>query len=234
MSGKTTFLTQQASLVLLGQVGSFVPAEYAAMPCVEAIYCCTPRESGDELDRSSFYGEMHDVANILQNATPDSLVLLDEIGRSTSARDATTIVFAVCEALLELGCQTFFATHAAGVTELFQARPGVAHVHLVSRVEDGRLELDHRVEQGDEDRKHYGLALASAVGEVSRLCGRAYEIAAELEADRRRPSRPSQPRGATDALQDSLERLLESDLDEGSLLSALDQLQRGNLMRSSV
>lgn len=183
MSGKTTYLTQQALTVLLAHSGSFVPAAYAAVPEVDAVYCCAPREVGDELERSSFFGEMRELASVLQRATPASLVLLDELGRSTSLRDGAAIIVSVCEAMVELGCRTLFATHSTQIAGMMLQLPEVSNVELGSTLEGDRLHMDFRLRVADDrDVPRYGLTLAKATGLSPKLCRRGEALAEALEA----------------------------------------------------
>jgi DNA mismatch repair protein MutS len=184
MGGKSTFLRQAALIVLMAQTGSFVPAAEAEVGLVDRIFTRVGLQDDLTTGMSTFMVEMVEVAQILNAATPRSLVILDEIGRGTSTYDGMAIARAVAEHLHNsprLGCKTLFATHYHELTDLAQTLPRARNFH-VSAVEDqGSVVFLHRVEPGGADRS-YGVHVAQLAGLPRNVVRRAQDVLAELEA----------------------------------------------------
>lgn len=180
MSGKSTALRQAALIVLLAQTGSFVPADSATVGVVDRIF--TRIGAHDELasGQSTFLVEMHETANILNNATERSLVLLDEVGRGTSTYDGLSIAWAVLERLVETGCKTLFATHYHHLNELAKRYAGVANFRVAVREREDEIVWLHRVVPGGTDRS-YGIQVAKLAGIPPAVVERAREILRGLE-----------------------------------------------------
>ena len=182
MAGKSTYLRQAALICLLNQVGSFVPAVSAELPVLDRIF--TRIGAGDDLARgqSTFLVEMNETALILLNATEDSLVILDEIGRGTSTLDGLSIAWAVGEHLHDkVKAKTLFATHYHELTELALTRPGVRNFRVDVREEKDRVVFLRRIVEGGADRS-YGIQVARLAGLPSEVLHRAEEILKGLEA----------------------------------------------------
>ncbi len=163
MGGKSTFMRQTALVVLLAHSGSFVPAQSAKIGPIDRIF--TRIGSADDLSsgKSTFMVEMTETAQILNQATPQALVLMDEVGRGTSTYDGLALAWACVLDLAErIGCLTLFATHYFELTELGQ-RPGIANVHVEAREIDGELLLLHQVHEGAAS-KSFGLQVARLAG----------------------------------------------------------------------
>ena len=182
MGGKSTYMRQTALIVLLACVGSFVPAEEAVIGPVDRIF--TRIGAADDLagGRSTFMVEMTETANILHNATEQSLVLMDEIGRGTSTYDGLALAFASAMHLAECTrAFTLFATHYFELTTL-PARIGlVANVHLDAVEYGHKIVFLHRVKEGPADRS-YGLQVAALAGVPVSVLDRAREMLRELES----------------------------------------------------
>src|SRR5205809_3834241 len=181
MSGKSTYIRQVALLVLLAQMGSFVPAKQACIGLVDRIF--TRVGASDELSRaqSTFMVEMTEAANILNNATPKSLVILDEIGRGTSTYDGVSLAWGITEYLHEtIGARTLFATHYHELAQLAERLPLLRNYNvLVHEAPDGIVFL-HKVAAGGAD-KSYGIHVAQRAGVPASVLERAREVLAELE-----------------------------------------------------
>jgi DNA mismatch repair protein MutS len=145
MSGKSTYIRQNALITLMAHIGSFVPAERAEIGLVDRIF--TRVGARDELatGQSTFMVEMTETANILNNATPRSLVILDEIGRGTSTYDGLAIAWAVAEYLHAIGCKTLFATHYHYLNELANRLEGVANYRVAVKEQGDRIVWLHKV-----------------------------------------------------------------------------------------
>lgn len=212
MSGKSTYLRQSALIALLAQVGSFVPAEAAVLPLFERIY--TRIGASDDIagGRSTFMVEMSELATILQNATPKSLVLLDEIGRGTSTFDGLALAWAAAEYLeARTGSYALFATHYFELTALEGRLGSARNLHVAAKEEAGGLTFYHQVLPGPAS-KAYGLEVAKLAGVPARVLERARAVLEGLEA-----TRNDQAKGVVDAL-------LETDLSRVSPLEALKLL----------
>jgi len=181
MAGKSTYIRQVALLVLMAQMGSYVPAK--AMRCGLADRIFTRVGANDDLARgqSTFMVEMNETANILNNATPQSLVILDEIGRGTSTFDGLSIAWSVAEYLLDaIGCRTLFATHYHELTDLERTRSGVLNLNVAVREWNDQVIFLRKILPGRADQS-YGIQVARLAGLPDAIISRAKEILANLE-----------------------------------------------------
>ena len=182
MSGKSTYIRQVALLVLMAQTGSFIPAEEAEIGLVDRIF--TRVGASDELVRgqSTFMVEMTETANIINNATDRSLVILDEVGRGTSTYDGLALAWAVTEHLAtRLKCRTFFATHYHELTELAELFRNVRNLNVAVREWMDEVVFLHRILPGGTD-KSYGIHVAKLAGIPKSILGRSNEILEDLES----------------------------------------------------
>lgn len=184
MAGKSTYMRQVALIVLMAQIGSFVPAKSADIGIVDRIF--TRVGASDDLasGQSTFMVEMSEVANILRNATPDSLLILDEIGRGTSTYDGLSIAWAVVEYISSmdlLGAKTLFATHYHELTELEGKIPGVNNYCISVKESGDDIVFLRKIIKGGAD-KSYGIQVARLAGVPEVVLSRAKEISAELSA----------------------------------------------------
>jgi DNA mismatch repair protein MutS len=186
MSGKSTFLRQVALIALMAQAGSFVPATEARLPLFDRIFTRIGAQDDLAAGQSTFMVEMVETAQILHQATPDSLVVLDEVGRGTSTFDGMAIARAVVEFIhnrKELGARTLFATHYHELTALADVLPRVANVHVAVHEDGGEVVFEHRIVPGPSDRS-YGIHVARIAGLPAAVVGRAEHLLVELEAQR--------------------------------------------------
>ncbi|MDD5199659.1 MAG: DNA mismatch repair protein MutS [Terrimicrobiaceae bacterium] len=181
MAGKSTYIRQVALLVLLAQTGSFVPAKRARIGVTDRIF--TRVGASDDLARgqSTFMVEMNETANIIHNATRDSLVILDEIGRGTSTFDGLSIAWSVAEHLHDaIGCRTLFATHYHELTDLERTRDGVVNLNVAVREWNDEVIFLRKILPGRADQS-YGIQVARLAGLPDSLIARAKQILANLE-----------------------------------------------------
>ena len=193
MGGKSTYMRQVAQIALLAHCGSFVPARSAVLGPIDRIF--TRIGASDDLagGRSTFMVEMTEAATILNNATPRSLVLVDEIGRGTSTFDGLALAYAIARHLAErVRCYTLFATHYFELTELAGSIPNVANVHLDAVEHKDRIVFLHKLEGGPADRS-YGIHVAHLAGIPKDVVRAARKHLSELEKQLR-------PAGAQDDL----------------------------------
>ncbi len=185
MAGKSTYIRQVALLTLMAQMGSFIPAKEAKIGIVDRIF--TRVGASDELmrGRSTFMVEMNETANILNNATPRSLIILDEIGRGTSTFDGVSIAWAVAEYIhnfKEISAKTLFATHFHELTSLSLTLTGVKNYNMAVREWNDEVIFLRKVVPGASD-KSYGIHVAQLAGLPAEVIERAKEILAELEEE---------------------------------------------------
>ncbi len=181
MAGKSTYIRQAALLVLMAQIGSFVPAREATIGVADRIFARVG--ASDELARgqSTFMVEMTETARILNTATAQSLVILDEIGRGTSTYDGISLAWAIVEYLHEhIGCRTLFATHYHELTDLEKSLDGVKNLNVAVREWQDELVFLHKIVQGAAD-KSYGIHVARLAGVPREVVQRSREILAQLE-----------------------------------------------------
>jgi DNA mismatch repair protein MutS len=184
MGGKSTFLRQAALIAVLAQAGSFVPAARAKIGIVDRLFSRVGASDNLARGRSTFMVEMVETAAILAQATPRSLVILDEIGRGTSTYDGLAIAWAVVEAMHdEVKCRTLFATHYHELTRLAGRLDSLSLHHVRAREWKGDLVLLHEVADGAADRS-YGIAVAKLAGLPPAVVARARSVLAKLEAGR--------------------------------------------------
>ena len=196
MSGKSTYLRQLALIVLLAQVGSFVPADSARIGLVDRIFTRVGLQDDLVTGRSTFMVEMVETASILNHATPRSLLILDEIGRGTSTYDGLSIAQAVVEHIhndRRIASKTLFATHYHELVELAKVLPRVVNYNVAVAEEDGRAIFLHKVVPGGAD-KSYGIHVAHLAGLPRPVIDRAREVLVELEAGSHRNNNIATPR----------------------------------------
>ena len=182
MAGKSTYMRQTALIVLMAQIGSFVPAKKASIGIVDRIF--TRVGASDDLSsgQSTFMVEMNEVANILRNATADSLLVLDEIGRGTSTFDGLSIAWAVIEHISNrkiLGAKTLFATHYHELTELEGKMDNVNNYCIAVKEKGDDIVFLRKIVKGGAD-KSYGIQVAKLAGVPDMVIDRAKEIVQQL------------------------------------------------------
>ncbi|HEY6663474.1 MAG TPA: DNA mismatch repair protein MutS, partial [Sphingomicrobium sp.] len=236
MGGKSTFLRQTALIAVLAQSGSFVPATRARVGIVDRLFSRVGASDNLARGRSTFMVEMVETAAILAQATPRSLVILDEIGRGTSTYDGLAIAWAVVEAMHDqVQCRTLFATHYHELTRLAERLDALSLHHVRAREWKGDLVLLHEVADGAADRS-YGIAVAKLAGLPPAVVGRAKSVLAKLEAGRDATggiaaglddlplfAASAEPEPAPDPLTDALQSI---DPDALSPREALEELYR--------
>ena len=193
MGGKSTYLRQSALLSVLAQIGSFVPAKQARLPIVDRVFARVGASDNIARGYSTFMVEMRETARILHTATSKSLVVLDEIGRGTATFDGMSIAWAVAEYLVTNPAarpRTLFATHYHELTDLADARPGVANAHVLVREWHDDILFLRKVVDGRSDRS-YGIQVARLAGLPADVVTRAREILIGARAGRAGARRPA-------------------------------------------
>ena len=245
MGGKSTYLRQAALIVLMAQVGCFVPARQAKLPIIDRIFTRIGASDNLARGRSTFLVEMSEVAAILNHATPASLVLLDEVGRGTATFDGLSIAWAVVEHLQKhTRSRALFATHYHELTELADLLPGVKNVHVSVKETPNEIIFLRRVEPGSAD-KSYGIEVARLAGLPRSVIERAREVLKRHEQSEHQLSETLSPGTLADGSESSpavngrkaqqevlftpldrsvLEKLRAADLDHLKPLDALNLL----------
>jgi len=244
MAGKSTYIRQTALIVLMAQIGSFVPASEAKIGVVDRIF--TRIGSADDIGRnaSTFMVEMIEIANILNNATARSLVVLDEVGRGTSTFDGLALAWAIVEHLHErIRARTLFATHYHQLTDLGTRLKGVCNMNVSVREWHDEIVFLHKIVEGGTDRS-YGIQVARLAGVPRELVERARAILVDLEEDHEglapriaNQGKPvdlqgSQQLGLFESPQSRLEKeIAKVDIDRTTPLEALLLLRKLKQMR---
>jgi DNA mismatch repair protein MutS len=188
MSGKSTFIRQVALLTLLAHAGSYVPAKSAKVGITDRIF--TRVGASDELSRgqSTFMVEMTEAANILNNATAKSLVILDEIGRGTSTYDGVSLAWAITEYLHDsIGCRALFATHYHELAQLAESLPNLRNYNVLVQESEQEVVFLHRIAAGSAERS-YGIHVAKLAGVPAPVLRRAQTVLNELESRHHLPA----------------------------------------------
>ena len=183
MSGKSTYMRQNALIVLMAQIGSFVPADSARISVVDKIFTRVGASDDLTAGQSTFMVEMSEVSDILKNATKDSLVILDEVGRGTSTFDGVSIARAVAEHICtskKLGCKTLFATHYHELIGLENELEGVKNYSIAVNKHGGTIRFLRKIVRGGVDES-YGVDVAKLAGLPAKVVSRARELLEEME-----------------------------------------------------
>lgn len=230
MSGKSTYLRQTALIVLMAQIGSFVPARSAKIGLVDRIFTRIGAQDEIHAGQSTFMVEMIEAANILHHATSRSLLILDEIGRGTSTYDGLSIAWGMIEYIHNhphLRAKTLFATHYHELTQLAELLPGVRNYNVAVSEADNKVVFLHKIVPGGAD-KSYGIHVAQLAGLPAAVVQRASEIMAELEKTSGRAVKID-PHAVQQAMlfpesSPLLEELKEIDVNNLSPIEALNKL----------
>jgi len=235
MGGKSTYMRQVALIALLAHVGSFVPAKAARLGPIDQVF--TRIGAADDLagGRSTFMVEMTESANILHNATAQSLVLMDEVGRGTSTFDGLALAWAIARQLLERNrALTLFATHYFEMTRIAQEYKEAANVHLDAVEHKDSIVFLHAVEEGPASQS-YGLQVAQLAGVPKAVIQRARRILQQLEeashaggaqADLFARNAPAEPEPAADPLREALAQVNPDELSPRAALELLYRLKK--------
>ena len=225
MAGKSTYIRQVAIITLMAQIGCFVPASDATIGLVDRIFTRVGLQDDLATGQSTFMVEMVETAAILNQATPRSLVILDEIGRGTSTYDGLSIARSVIEHIHNdprLGCKTLFATHYHELTQLATSLPGVRNCSVAVTEEGNSVVFLHKIVPGGAD-KSYGVHVAQMAGLPQGVVNRAWEVLADLEAQ----SQQKNGRQVKAKVEPAQQMALFND--EGSLQKLLKELDIPNL-----
>ncbi|KAI9401692.1 hypothetical protein POPTR_001G156200v4 [Populus trichocarpa] len=180
MSGKSTYLQQVCLIVILAQIGCYVPARFSTIRVVDRIFTRMGSVDNLESNSSTFMTEMKETAFIMQNVSQSSLIFMDELGRATSSADGFAIAWSCCEHLLSLKAYSIFATHMENLSELATIYPNVRIVHFHVDIKSNRLDFKFQLEDGPRHVPHYGLLLAEVAGLPSSVIEMARSITSKI------------------------------------------------------
>ncbi|WOL03537.1 DNA mismatch repair protein MSH4 isoform X1 [Canna indica] len=164
MSGKSTYLQQVCLIIILAQIGCYIPARFASMRVVDRIFTRIGTGDNVEYNSSTFMTEMKETAFLMQNVSSKSLIVMDELGRATSSSDGFAIAWSCCEHLLSRKAYTIFATHMEGLSEMATIYPNVKILHFEVDLRNNRLDFKFHLRDGPRHVPHYGLLLAGVAG----------------------------------------------------------------------
>ena len=181
MAGKSTYMRQIAIIVLMAQIGSFVPATEADISIVDRIFTRIGASDNLSQGESTFMVEMNEVSNIIKNATENSLIILDEVGRGTSTYDGLSIAWAIIEYIAkDIKCKTLFATHYHELTQLEGEIEGITNLNILIEEKGDEIIFLRKIEKGST-RKSYGIEVAKLAGIHKNIIDRADEILYNIE-----------------------------------------------------
>ena len=190
MSGKSTYIRSVALMTVMAQIGSFVPAQYAAFPIMRQLFARISMDDNIEANVSTFAAEMRETAIILRNIDRQSMAIIDELGRGTSTRDGLAIALAIAEALVESRALVWFATHFRDLANILSERNGVTSLHLQVDMSDAdKMGMLYRIANGTVQGEHYGLKLARVVPLPPDVVEHAEHVANTLEQQTKKQKR---------------------------------------------
>ena len=192
MSGKSTYMRQLAIIIVLSQMGSYVPCTSASLPIIDKIF--TRIGASDDLvsGESTFMVEMKEAKQALENATQDSLVLFDELGRGTATYDGMSLAEAILNYITKrVQCKTLFSTHYHELTDMEKTIPSIKNVHVSASLENDNLIFLHKVKNGPVD-KSYGIHVAKLAGMPSEVINEASEILSVYESGTKKEKKETQ------------------------------------------
>ncbi|KAH9777180.1 DNA mismatch repair protein MSH4 [Citrus sinensis] len=180
MSGKSTYLQQVCLIVILAQIGCYVPAHFSTIRVVDRIFTRMGTVDNLESNSSTFMTEMKETAFVMQNVSERSLIVMDELGRATSSSDGFAIAWSCCEHLLSLKAYTIFASHMENLSELATIYPNVKILHFYVVIRNNRLDFKFQLKDGPRHVPHYGLLLAEVAGLPSTVIETARSITSRI------------------------------------------------------
>ena len=241
MSGKSTYIRMLAMMTVMAQIGSYVPAEYASFPMVHQLFARVCTTDDIEGNVSTFAVEMREMAFILRNIEPRSMVIIDELGRGTSTSDGLAIAVAISEALVESRALVWFVTHFYDLTTIMAERNGVLNLHLAAEISQdaSKMTMLYKIVEGPVTNKFYGLALARLVDLPPTVLENATNVSEKMNqlAQRRHSTSKamvvSRKRNLILSLREQLLQARNGSMDSAGLGNWLKKLQDDFTLRMS-
>ncbi|KAH1355018.1 hypothetical protein KXV65_009370 [Aspergillus fumigatus] len=242
MSGKSTYIRSLALMTIMAQIGCFVPAEYASFPVMHQLFARVSTSDDLEANVSTFAAEMREMAFILRNIEPRSIVIVDELGRGTSTTDGLAIAIAIAEALIESHALVWFVTHFRDLALILAERNGVVSLHLAAEISPdiSQMVMLYKIAEGPDTTQFYGLAVAKLVDLPPGVLERAQTVSEKLNRiAQRRHSRSkalmlSRKRNLLLSLREQLLQARNGTLEGDALREWLKELQDNFVLRMAA
>jgi len=242
MSGKSTYIRSIALMTIMAQIGSFVPAEYASFPVVRQLFARVATDDCIEANVSTFASEMREIAFILRNIEPQSLVIVDELGRGTSTTDGLAIAIAISEALIQSKAYVWFVTHFRDLPRILAERAGTYNMHMGVDIDPdfSRMRMSYRVSEGCEEQKFYGLALAQIVDlpeqvmEIAVAASKQMNARDDMKHRSLKPLTIAKRRKLAVHMRETITQATNGELENKELFVKMQRLQREFLVRMAA
>lgn len=242
MSGKSTYIRSIALMTIMAQIGSFIPAEYASFPVMRQLFARVATDDCIEANVSTFASEMREMAFILRNIEPQSLVIVDELGRGTSTTDGLAVAIAISEALIQSKAYVWFVTHFRDLPRILAERAGVYNMHMGVDIDPdfSRMRMRYRVSDGCEEQKFYGLALAQIVDlpeevmEIAVAASKQTNARNDMKQKSLKPLTIAKRRKLAVHMRETITQATNGELENKELFVKMQRLQREFLVRMAA
>ncbi|KAJ5484396.1 hypothetical protein N7453_012350 [Penicillium expansum] len=242
MSGKSTYIRSLALVTVMAQIGCFLPAQYASFPISHQLFARVATSDDLDANVSTFAAEMREMAFILRNIQPRSMVIIDELGRGTSTTDGLAIAVALAEALISSNALVWFVTHFHDLAQILAERSGVINLHLAAEIapDASKMTMQYRIAEGPVPDRRYGLVLAKLADLPSAVLNKARSVSEAMDQLAKRRNSPSravaiaQKRKLLLSLREQLFLAREGTMDNASLRALLIKLQDDFVLRMTA
>ncbi|KAJ5335004.1 hypothetical protein N7452_007407 [Penicillium brevicompactum] len=242
MSGKSTYIRSLALTTVMAQIGSFVPAQYASFPISNQLFARIATSDDLDANVSTFAAEMREMAFILRNIQPRSMVIIDELGRGTSTTDGLAIAIALAEALISSNALVWFVTHFHDLAQILAQRSGVINLHLAADIapDSSKMTMQYRITEGPVPHRRYGIALAQIADLPEAVWSKAREVSKEMDRLARRRNSSSralaiaQKRKLLLSLREQLLLVRQESMDDAALRALLMKMQDDFALRMTA
>ncbi|KAJ5213978.1 hypothetical protein N7449_001147 [Penicillium cf. viridicatum] len=242
MSGKSTYIRSLALVTVMAQIGCFVPAQYASFPISHQLFARVATSDDLDANVSTFAAEMREMAFILRNIQPRSMVIIDELGRGTSTTDGLAIAVALAEALISSNALVWFVTHFHDLAQILAERSGVINLHLAAEIapDASKMTMQYRIAEGPVPDRRYGLVLAKLADLPPAVLNKARSVSEAMDQLAKRRNSPSraiaiaQKRMLLLSLREQLFLARDGTMDNASLRALLIKLQDDFVLRMAA
>ncbi|CAG7983078.1 unnamed protein product [Penicillium nalgiovense] len=242
MSGKSTYIRSLALITVMAQIGCFVPAQYASFPISHQLFARVATSDDLDANVSTFAAEMREMAFILRNIQPRSMIIIDELGRGTSTTDGLAIAVALAEALISSNALVWFVTHFHDLAQILAERNGVINLHLAADIapDASKMTMQYRIAEGPVPDRRYGLVLAKLADLPPAVLDKARSVSEAMDQLAKRRNSPSravaiaQKRKLLLSLREQLFLARDGTMDNASLRALLIKLQDDFVLRMAA
>lgn len=242
MSGKSTYIRSLALTTVMAQIGCFVPAQYATFPISHQLFARIATSDDLEANVSTFAAEMREMAFILRNIQPRSMVIIDELGRGTSTTDGLAIAIALAEALISSNALVWFVTHFHDLAQILAQRSGVINLHLAADIapDSSKMTMQYRIAEGPVPHRRYGIVLAQVADLPEAVWTKAREVSKAMDRLARRRNSSSralaidQKRKLLLSLREQLLKVRQESMDDAALRELLIKMQDDFALRMTA